>query len=61
MEWFYFPLRVPYLFPWSHLSFFCWYKVVSQCPHGKLNSIPEFVAEVTITQNAVDIKVDIPT
>lgn len=52
---------VLHLFPWSHLGFFCWYKVVSQCLHGKLNSVPQFVAEVTITQNAVDIQVDIPT
>lgn len=50
-----------HLFPRSHLGLFCWYKVVSQCLHGKLNSVPQFVAEVTITQNAVDIQVDIPT
>lgn len=45
----------------SHLGFLRWYKVVSQCLHGKLHSIPEFVAEVTVTQNAVDIQVDVPT
>lgn len=50
-----------HLFCSSHLGFLCRYKVVSQCLHSKLNSVPQFVAEVTITQNAVDIQVDIPT
>lgn len=44
----------------SHLGSFCWYKTISQCLHGKLHSVPQFVAEVTVTQNAVDIQVDVP-
>jgi len=44
-----------------HLSFLCRYKVVTQRLHGKLHSIPQFVAEVTVTQNAVDIQVYIPS
>lgn len=47
-------------FSCSHLGFFCWYKVVSQCPHGKPDSVPQFVAEVAITQNTVDIQVNVP-
>lgn len=42
-----------------HLGFFCRHKRVSQSPHGKFNSIPQFVAEVAIAQDAVDIQVDV--
>lgn len=51
--------RVSWLVSSPHLGFFCWHKLVSQCPHGKFNSIPQFVAEVAIAQDAVDVQVDI--
>ena len=53
-------IYVTYFFSRSHLGFLRWYKVVSQCLHGKLHSVPQLVAEVTVTQNTVDIKIDIP-
>lgn len=52
---------VLHLFLWSHLGFLWWYKVVPQRLHGKLHSVPQFVTEVTVTQDAVDIQIDIPT
>lgn len=44
-----------------HLGFLWRYKVVSQGLHGKLHSVPQFVAEVAVTQDAVDIQVDVST
>lgn len=44
----------------SHLGLFRWNKVLSQRPHGEFDGVPQFVAEVTVAQDTVDIQVDVP-
>lgn len=52
----------PFLFAslCSHLGLFHRYKVLSQRPHGELDSVPQFVAEVAVAQDTVDVQVDVP-
>lgn len=42
-----------------HLGCFCWHKIVPECPHGKFHSVPQFVAEMTVAQDAADVQVDV--
>ena len=43
-----------------YLGFLPRYKVVAESLHGELHGVPQFVAEVAVTKDTVDIQVDIP-